>query len=145
MREGESIVADIMILGGGESFHRLLGEEDDYAMAEYYPLVAALPRCPAPPYLLRCGVLLLWNDDAERLLPQIYAESVVSCGFAACCTLTLASMERDRAVLTVQRELKRLDGSVVLPQDIPLREWWYGITKEEQIMLAGLRLLRGEM
>lgn len=69
----------------------------------------------------------------------------MSCGYAACCTLTLASMERDHPVLTVQRELHRLDGSIVLPQDIPLREGSCGIAKEEQIMLAGLRLLRGEM
>lgn len=134
-----------MILGGSERLRRLLGDEGAGAAAEYYPLIAALPHCPSPSYLLRCGVLLLWNDEAERLLPQIYAESVVSCGFAACCTLTLASMEQTHPVLTVQRELHRLDGSIVPPQDIPLRERQYGITKEEQIMLAGLRLLRGEM
>ena len=135
-----------MILGDGKEAFRLSGgEENVITSAEYYPLIAAMPHCPSPPYLLRCGVLLLWNDDAERLLPQIYAESAVSCGFAACCTLTLASMEQNRAMLTVQRELCRLDGSLVLPQDIPLRKWQPGITEEEQLVLAGLRLLRGEM
>lgn len=146
-KEGRK-TSEILVLGGRDTFRRLLGSDAADAAdaaAEYYPLVAAMPRCPLPQYLLRCNVLLLWNEEAERLLPHIYADSVVSCGFAACCTLTLSSMEQSRAVLAVQREFRRLDGSAVPPQDIPLKEWWYGITPEEQIMFAGLRLLRGEM
>ena len=138
----------ICVYGAGNGFRTLLdgmehgvrydpaGEDVCCDLAVFLPGIRRL-----------CGrlhgeVLLLWGESAEALLRKASGQLVVSCGFSPRDTLTVASMEDCRTVLTVQRELLRPDGRRILPQDIPLPECWRTIPAEERVMLAGLLLMR---
>ncbi|MGM9619294.1 MAG: hypothetical protein ACI3W8_05635 [Oscillospiraceae bacterium] len=141
----------ICILGGDERFWRFLDAPGDWTFCSVpeegvcYDLAVLLPAVRRLTEKLRSRTLLLWEEYAETLLAVAEGEQVVSCGFAARNTLTLASLDRGRAVLTVQRELVRGDGAAVAPQDIPLPESWAVLPPEQQVMLAGLRLLLGTL
>lgn len=141
----------ICILGGDEAFWRFLDAPGDWTFCSVpeegvcYDLAVLLPALRRLERPLRSRTLLLWEERAETLLGSARGGQVVSCGFAPRNTLTLASLSRDRAVLTVQRELLRPDGGSVAPQDIPLPASWAVLPPEQQVMLAGLRLLLGTL
>ncbi|MGM9661472.1 MAG: hypothetical protein ACI3WR_00050 [Oscillospiraceae bacterium] len=141
----------ICILGGDERFWRFLDAPGDWTFCSVeeagvcYDLAVLLPSVRRLARPLRSRTLLLWEEHAETLLGSARGGQVVSCGFAPCNTLTLASLDRGRAVLTVQRELTQCGGGSVAPQDIPLPESWAVLPPEQQLMLAGLRLLLGTL
>ncbi len=139
----------ILVVGGGEELKNVLHLPQERAFSEavankWFDLAAILPGCEPRGDKFRCGTLLLWETEAERWLRAAEAEQVVSCGFSARNTLTPASTEPGRVIITVQRELKRPDGSCIWPQDIPLPAEWGRFSLPQQMMLAGLRLLGAE-
>ena len=138
----------ILVLGSGEMVRNFLDfpdglncfyEED----GRYFDLVAAMPGAEKRVTGLRCGTLLLWEEQAGALLPCMTAEQVVSCGFSQQCTLTPASTQPGGAVMTIQRALQRLDGTDILPQDIPLPVEWGALPLPQQMTLMGMMLLLG--
>jgi len=70
---------------------------------------------PAP----RCTALLTPGDSGIEAL-TIPAQWVVSYGMAVRDSLTVSSLEPDRAVLALQRELPTLSGLVLEQQELPL-------------------------
>ena len=108
---------------------------------DFFDLAVILPEEKRGAQSFRCGTLLLWEGTGEEWLRAVTAEQVISCGFASQNTLTPASTEPGRSVMTVQRELKRPDGNYIWPQDVPLPEAWAALPMPQQMMLAGLWLL----
>lgn len=139
---------NICVLGAEKRFLDYLPEEEiclDEQEGQCWDLVLLLPSVKQIEKTLFSRILLIWDENAEGLLRSARTETVVSCGFAARDTLTLASMEAGRTVLSIQRAIKRLDGSAVPPQDLLLPEAWQVLPPEERVMLAGFCLLRGEL
>ena len=136
----------MLVLGASEELLAFLdGEAELLPTEERYPLIAVMPSTEMPEGRLRCDLLQLWDENAGEVLRKVEAESVVSCGFAPHCTLTLSSMEPERSVLTVQRAWLRADGTELSQQEIPLPQAWSRLSAEERIMLAGIRLLTGTL
>lgn len=66
---------------------------------------------------LRCGTVLL-PGDAGWLLNRICAQGAVSYGLSCRDSITLSSRKQDRLWVAVQRELVRMDGTVLERQEI---------------------------
>ena len=86
---------------------------------------------------LRCRTLLL---PEECPLQEVETEQVVSYGLSGKNSLTLSSM-REQLLMSVQRELTRLDGSVVERQEILLPESLTHYPQEGVLALVGAWLL----
>ena len=95
------------------------------------------------PLVCACGTLLVPGDCDEAVLERIRAERVVSYGLSERCSLTFSSIGEDQRVLCVQRALKRLDGTEVEHQEIPLPERYERLPDEAVLALMGTRLLLG--
>lgn len=89
---------------------------------------------------LSCAAALLPGGLAPltRLLP---ARLAVSYGLGGANTLTLSSLEHNRAAVAVQREFAALNGSLIERQELilPYRD----TTPERFLVCAGVRLLLG--
>ena len=72
------------------------------------------------PQPLRCGTVLL-PGDAGRLLEKIRACSTVSYGLSGRDSITLSSRKGNRIWVSVQRELVRVDGTVLDRQEVAVR------------------------
>ena len=112
--------------------------------ADFFDLAVVLAAERAGDDGFRCGTLLIWEEAAEAWLRRIAAEQVISCGFSPKNTLTPASTESERIVITVQREIRRPDGGYVWPQDVSLPKKWSKLPLQQQVMLTGLHLLGAE-
>lgn len=66
---------------------------------------------------LHCGTVLL-PGDAGGLLNRICAQGAVSYGLSCRDSITLSSRKQDRIWVAVQRELVRMDGTVLERQEI---------------------------
>ena len=75
------------------------------------------------------------------MLQLTRAERVVGYGFSERDSLTFSSMGGEQRVLCVQRQLLRVDGGVVEPQEIPLPERYWKLHEEDILVLMGTRLL----
>ena len=69
---------------------------------------------------IRCHTVLLPGNEGG-LPPGICARGAVSYGMSGRDTITLSSREGQRMWVAVQRELVRLDGSVLERQELPVR------------------------
>ena len=107
-----------------------LGEQD-------WPLLALTPEGCRQAEGGRCRVLLA-AGDCRAVLGRVQAETVVSYGLSPRDSLTLSSLTEP--VLCVQRALPRLDGTVVVPQEIPLPP--LPGPAEAMLPVLGLRLLQ---
>lgn len=90
---------------------------------------------------LRCHTVLLPGEQGG-LLTGIHARGAVSYGLSGRDTITLSSREGRRMWVAVQRELVRLDGTVLERQELPVRipEW---ADQMHTLALAGAMLLLG--
>lgn len=88
-----------------------------------------------------CGTLLVPGDCGETVLQLTRAERVVGYGFSERDSLTFSSMGGEQRVLCVQRQLLRVDGGVVEPQEIPLPERYLKLHEEDILVLMGTQLL----
>ena len=84
-----------------------------------------------------CGVLILPGDCGPEALRGVRMEQAVSYGLSARDSLTLSSLREP--VLCIQRALRRPDGGVVEPQEIPL--FWLPAPADRLLPVLGLRLL----
>jgi len=97
---------------------------------------AALPR----PCVCRCALV---PDTANaRALRALTADAAVSYGLSKRCSLTLSSLEPQRPVLALQREIATLTGIVLERQELPLRPWC-NAGPEPLLAAAGTLLLLG--
>ena len=104
-------------------------------------LVVAPEVCPAALGELECDMVLLpgnatWPPGALR------ARSAVSYGLSGRDTLTLSSKEGQRLWVAVQRDLVRLDGTVLERQELPVR-MPEGLDELYTLALTGAMLLLG--
>lgn len=90
---------------------------------------------------LRCGTVLLPGGESG-LLQYIRARSAVSYGLSGRDTITLSSRQKDRLWVAVQRELVRLDGTVLERQEVPVPVG-QGEDAMEVLAVAGALLLLG--
>ena len=90
---------------------------------------------------LRCGTVLLPGEESG-LLQHIQARSAVSYGLSGRDTITLSSRKKDCLWVAVQRELVRLDGTVLERQEVPVSVE-RGEEEMEALALAGALLLLG--
>ncbi|MBR2934286.1 MAG: hypothetical protein IKB79_01730 [Oscillospiraceae bacterium] len=88
---------------------------------------------------LTCGTVLLPGSQS-RLLEQISAKSAVSYGMSGRDTITLSSRRGNRLWVAVQRELVRLDGTVLERQELWV-ETDEGMDTLHALALTGARLL----
>ena len=90
---------------------------------------------------LRCHTVLLPGEQRD-LLTGICARGAVSYGLSGRDTITLSSREGRRMWVAVQRELVRLDGTVLERQELPVRiPGW--ADEMLTLALAGAMLLLG--
>ena len=89
------------------------------APAQRPNLLIVSPRASRgrPGIALRCGTVLL-PGDAGGVLDCICAEGAVSYGLSCRDSITLSSRKQDRIWVAVQRELVRMDGTVLERQEI---------------------------
>lgn len=90
---------------------------------------------------LVCGTVLLPGGERD-LLKDIQAKSAVSYGLSGRDTITLSSREGRRLWVAVQRELVRLDGTVLERQELAV-ELLPGLDTMQTLALAGAMLLMG--
>lgn len=91
---------------------------------------------------LVCGTVLLPGSQS-RLLDQISARSAVSYGLSGRDTITMSSRRGNRLWVAVQRELVRLDGTVLERQELWV-EMDKGMDTLHALALTGARLLLGQ-
>lgn len=82
----------------------------DAALCDGAADLLILPRGAAAPDA-QCGLLLAVGCPVP---------GAVCCGLSAADALTLSSIRGDRAMLSLQQELRRLDGHVLEVQEIPV-------------------------
>ena len=91
---------------------------------------------------LDCGTVLL-PGTAARLLDGITAAGAVSYGTSGRDSIALSSRDGERLAVSLQRELVRLDGTVVERQELVLRAA-RTLDHMRAMALAGAMLLLGE-
>ncbi len=89
--------------------------------------------------MLTCGTVLLPGNQSG-LLARIQAKSAVSYGLSGRDSLTLSSREGQRLWVAVQRELVRLDGTVLERQELAV-DVPPGLDTMQVLALTGARLL----
>lgn len=77
------------------------------------------------------------NKDAVKVLRNDRIQTV-TCGLSQKDTLTFSSLESDRAVISLQRGLKALDGSEIGPVDVPIT---FSPSHNEYPLLAAIAVL----
>ena len=133
------------VLEQGESLARRLvarfGPAVDARQHPHLLIIAPGTRSAPEPGGLHCRTVLL-PGDCGGLLDRIYAQSAVSYGLSGRDTITLSSRDEQRIWVALQRELVRLDGTVLERQEIcvPIRE---GLDERQTLALAGAVLLLG--
>lgn len=90
---------------------------------------------------LECGTALLPGKTTHQL-GMLRVRSAVSYGLSGRDSLTLSSREENRIWAAVQRELVRLDGTVLERQEFPVRIP-DGADELQTLALAGAMLLLG--
>ncbi len=104
-------------------------------------LVVAPEACLTVWGKLECGTVLL-PGNATQQLGALQACSAVSYGMSGRDSITLSSREKNRVWVALQRELVRLDGTVVERQEFPMRIP-EGTDELQTLALAGAMLLLG--
>ena len=106
-------------------------------------LVVAPEVCLAECGKLECGTVLLPGSAAQQL-DGLQARSAVSYGLSGRDTITVSSAEGRRLWVAVQRDLVRLDGTVLERQEFPVRVP-EGADELRTLALAGAMLLLGAL
>ena len=130
------------VLEPGEQLaRRLVARFGPAVEAERAPgLLVVAPGAQVRPGL-RCGTVLLPGYESG-LLENICARGAVSYGLSGRDTVTLSSREGQHMWVAVQRELVRLDGTVLEQQEIPVTVP-DGISEVQMLALTGAMLLLG--
>lgn len=87
---------------------------------------------------ISCECLLVGGDCPAGFWAHVQAKHVITYGLSQRDSLTLSSLEKP--VLCVQRALPRLDGTIVEPQELPLKN--LPLPAEQMLPLLGLWLLQ---
>ena len=84
----------------------------------------------------QANILIMLDDD---LPDNVYAKIAVSCGINEKNTITLSSAEDDCVMVSLQREILSVKGTVLEPREIDLS----GIngTTEEKMLIGALKLV----
>lgn len=101
------------------AFFRLLGRPPAPGPGALCPLAVVDPHWQGPLPPLTCRVLLLPGTLAPWA-GAVQARWAVTYGLSPRDTLTLSSLARRGACLTLQREIVTLSGRCLDPQDLPL-------------------------
>lgn len=138
-------MAGFAVLERGEQLaRRLVARFGPAVGADQGPalLVVAPEVClPAAWGELMCGTVLLPGNAAFQL-GTLQARSAVSYGLSGRDTITLSSAAGRRLWVAVQRELVRMDGTVLERQELPIRVP-DGVNELHALALAGAMLLLG--
>ena len=134
-------MADFAVLERGEALARqLVARFGPAVRTDGCPgLLVVGPGVSGLPGPLVCGTVLLPGSQS-RLLEQISAKSAVSYGMSGRDTITLSSRWGNRLWVAVQRELVRLDGTVLERQELSV-EMGGGMDTLHALALTGARLL----
>ena len=136
-------MAEFAVVERGEVLARQLVTRFGPAVgADHRPgLLVIGPGVSALPGPVVCQTVLL-PGSKSMLLEQICAKSAVSYGLSGRDTITLSSRRGDRLWVAVQRELVRLDGTVLERQELPV-EAEGGLDTMDILALTGAKLLLG--
>ena len=137
-------MADFAVVERGECLARRLvarfgpavGAADRPGLLVVGPGVSALPESVA------CRTVLL-PGSCGAFLEHIQAKSAVSYGLSGRDTITLSSRQGDRLWVAVQRELVRLDGTVLERQELSVQVE-DGMDTLHALALTGAGLLLGQ-
>ena len=136
-------MADYAVVEQGETLSRRLaaqfGQPGD--LREGVGLLIIGPGMGRLAEPLRCGTVLL-PGACGGLLEQIRAKSAVSYGLSPKDTITLSSRRGDRLWVAVQRELVRMDGTVLERQELSV-ELEEGMDTLHALALTGAGLILG--
>lgn len=75
------------------------------------------------PELFQCdNAVAIVNSSDQKLLSLVAQRHIkaITCGFSNVDTLTLSSLTSDSAVISLQRQVKAFDGSILEPFDLPV-------------------------
>ena len=138
-------MADFAVLEQGESLARRLVARLGPAVdaGEKPALLVVAPGVCLTQELgpLECGTVLL-PGGGTHLMELVHARNAVSYGPSGRDTITLSSREGERAWVSVQRELVRLDGTVLERQEVAVRVPT-DMETMQMLALAGALLLMG--
>ena len=138
-------MADFAVLERGEMLARqLVARFGPAVRADDFPgLLVVGPGVAALPGQLQCGTVLLPGSQSG-LLDRISAKSAVNYGLSGRDTITLSSRRGNRLWVAVQRELVRLDGTVLERQELSV-EMDEGMDTLHALALTGARLIIGSI
>ena len=63
--------------------------------------------------------ICIFSDDISPVL-NTHADEIISCGMSSKSTITLSSIDENRCVLALQRELVSLGGKIIAPKELPI-------------------------
>lgn len=75
------------------------------------------------PEIFHCdNAVAIVNSSDQKLLTLVAERHIkaITCGFSNVDTLTLSSLTSDSAVISLQRQVKAFDGSILEPFDLPV-------------------------
>lgn len=136
-------MAGFAVVEQGETLARRLVARFGPAVGEEHrpELLVIGPGVQAVDAMLTCGTVLLPGGQGG-LLAHIQAKSAVSYGLSGRDTITLSSRQGQRLWVAVQRELVRLDGTVLERQELAV-DVPPGLDTLHTLALTGARLLLG--
>lgn len=86
-----------------------------------------------------CNTLLLPASPAGAATQLVSAQQIIEAGLSPRCSVTFSSLQNSGSMVCIQRTLRRKDGSVLEPQELPFPP--LPLPAEEQLLLFTLRLL----
>lgn len=87
---------------------------------------------------ISCECLLAGGDCSSEFLAHVQTNHIITYGLSPRDSLTLSSLQKP--VLCIQRALPRLDGTIIEPQELPLKN--LPLPAEQMLPLLGLWLLQ---
>ena len=124
----------VILITEGKNFELLSGMEPDILV-----LSSKCTKRPRPDSRrVKCKVLLLPGGAAAE---NIEADYAVSYGMSGRNSITLSSIKEEECILTLQRDVLTLDGTLLERQDIAVRRDRKTDTEEFMAIMAALLIL----
>ena len=127
---------DCVVITRGEGLDSFSGNYDLFVVAHR----GLAHRSDSPE--ICCRALLVPGNIPGQTIAGIQSKWVVSYGLSGKDSITVSSLEKDTAVLALQRELMTLGGEVIERQELPVR-LPAGSDSEEIMAACGSLLLLG--
>lgn len=86
-----------------------------------------------------CDTLLLPDTSSGTVTQLISARQIIEAGLSPRCSVTFSSLQSTVSMICIQRTLRRSDGVLLEPQEIPFPP--LPLPADEQLLLFTLRLL----